>query len=505
MDSTSLLAVLAAGCIFRRYLQSINRHRLPLPPGPKPKPLIGNALDIPTQAGWLTYTEWAETYKSDILHVEALGQHIVILNSYKDVVEIMEKRASNYSSHPSIPMLELMDWSGFTSLLPYGDLWRRHRRVLEQSFKKDAAAQYEAIQTSKTHQMLKSLLEDPANLYTHTRIAAIATIMAILYGHNISSLDDEFVCIAEEALDGGAKAVLPGAALVNIFPALRHIPPWLPGGGFHQIARRVKALTYGMKNAAFDVVRKNMKDGTGEPSLLRTLLEASDAEGGSAEYEDILKRAFATAHVGAAETTANAVATFLLAMAINPNAQRKAQDEIDSVIDNDHLPELRDRPSLPYVEALYREVMRWHPGLPLGSPHVSSDDDVYKGFLIPRGSIIFTNIWAMTRDESIYKDPDSFQPERYFEDGELNNDNTVLAFGFGKRCHLASSSVWLAIINVLATLNIGKAKDSQGHDVEIEGKHTTDAIATHPCPFPCSVTLRSSKSRGLIDSDLEEW
>ncbi|KAF8880414.1 cytochrome P450 [Infundibulicybe gibba] len=513
MDSTStrisLLAVLVAGYIFRRYLQSANRHCLPLPPGPKPKPLIGNALDIPTQAGWLTYTEWAKKYESNILHVEALGQHIVILNSYKDVAEIMGERASNYSSHPTIPMLELMDWSDFTSLLPYGDLWRSHRHVLEQSFKKDAAAQYESIQTSKTRQMLRSLLEDPDNLHTHARIAIIGTIMAVIYGHNISSLDDELVHAAEKAIDAGAKAVLPGAALVNIFPALRHIPPWLPGGGFHQIGRRVKALTYEMKNAAFNMVRKNMRDGTGGPSLLRNLLEARDAEGGSAEYEDILKNAFATAYAGASETTSNAVATFLLAMATNPGVQQKAQAEIDSVIGNDRLPELRDRPSLPYVEALYREVMRWHPGLPLGVPHVSSDDDVYKGFLIPKDSIIFTNIWAMTRDESVYKDPDSFQPERYFENGELNDDDTVLAFGFGKRIcvgqYLASSSIWLAIVNVLATLNIGKAKDSQGHDIEIEGKYTSDGLATHPCAFPCSVTPRSSKSRELIDLNLDGW
>ncbi|KAF8880400.1 cytochrome P450 [Infundibulicybe gibba] len=471
--SISLLAVLVVGYGFRRYLQSTNSHRLPFPPGPKPKPLIGNALDIPAQEAWLTYTEWAETYKSDILHVETLGQHIVILNSYKDVVEIMEKRASNYSSHPIIPMLEFPP-SAHTHTPPYG-------RV-------DVAPIRPSTRPHKKARALRSCRQP------------------VVVANNV---DDEFVRIAEDALDSALKAILPGTTLVNIFPALRHIPPWLPGGGFHQIARRVKALTYGMRNAPFDMVRRDMRNGTGGPSLLRTLLEASDAEGGSAEYEDILRNAFATAYAGAAETTSNAVATFLLAMATNPDVQRKAQDEIDAVIGNDRLPELRDRPSLPYVEALYREVMRWHPGLPLGVPHTSSDDDVYKGFLIPKGSIVVTNIWAMTRDESVYKDANRFQPERYFENGELNNDDTVLAFGFGKRIcvgqHLASSSIWLAIVNVLATLNIGKAKDSQGNDIEIEEKYTTDALATHPCAFPCSVTPRSSKSRELIDLSLDEW
>ncbi|KAF8880416.1 cytochrome P450 [Infundibulicybe gibba] len=471
--SISLLAVLVAGYIFKRYLQSTSdRHRLPFPPGPKPKPLIGNALDIPTQASWLTYTEWAKTYKSNILHVEALGQHVVILNSREDVVEIMEKRASNYSSHPIIPMIELMDWRDFTSIMPYGDLWRRHRRVLQQSFRKDATAQYEPIQTNKIRQMLRVLLEDPDNLTTHAQTAVIAITMAIIYGHNISSLNDDFVRIAKEALESGLKAILPGTALVNIFPTLRHIPPWLPGGEFHQLAHRVKALTYQMRNAPFDMVRKNMKDGTGGPSLLRSLLEVSDAEGGSAEYEDILRNAFATAHADL-----KCRRDLPPRHGHQPGVQRKAQDEIDAVIGNDRLPELRDRPSLPYVEALYRE------GFLIPKGRLCPSQSVVDLTLLP-DSIVFANIWAMTRDESIYKDADRFQPERYFENGKLNDDDTVLGFGFGKRIcvgqHLASSSVWLAIANVLATLNIGKAKDSQGNDIEIKEKYTIDAGATDP-------------------------
>ncbi|KAF8895095.1 hypothetical protein BD779DRAFT_700974 [Infundibulicybe gibba] len=104
----SLLALLVAGYICKRYLWLARRRsRLPYPPGPKPKPLIGNALQIPTQTPWLTYAKWAEIYQSDILHVEALGQHIIILNSREVVAEIMDQRAAIYSGRPSIPMYDL--------------------------------------------------------------------------------------------------------------------------------------------------------------------------------------------------------------------------------------------------------------------------------------------------------------------------------------------------------------------------------------------------------------
>jgi cytochrome P450 len=72
-------------------------------------------------------------------------------------------------------------------------------------------------------------------------------------------------------------------------------------------------------------------------------------------------------------------------MATHPLAQKKAQNELDTVIGTHRLPEFQDRPSLPYVEALYREVMRWKPVLPLGVAHAASEDDVYEGYFIPKG------------------------------------------------------------------------------------------------------------------------
>ena len=53
-------------------------------------------------------------------------------------------------------------------------------------------------------------------------------------------------------------------------------------------------------------------------------------------------------------------------MVLHPDAQRKAQMEIDSVVGVDRLPDFDDEASLPYVSALVKEVMRWHPVTPIG-------------------------------------------------------------------------------------------------------------------------------------------
>ena len=60
--------------------------------------------------------------------------------------------------------------------------------------------------------------------------------------------------------------------------------------------------------------------------------------------------------------------TFFLAMALHPDIMRKAQHELDAVTGRDRLPTFEDRPRLPFVDAVCREVSRWRPVIPLGAP-----------------------------------------------------------------------------------------------------------------------------------------
>ena len=53
-------------------------------------------------------------------------------------------------------------------------------------------------------------------------------------------------------------------------------------------------------------------------------------------------------------------------MVLNPEVQAKAQAEIDRVVGKDRLPNFDDRLELPYVEAILRETLRWHPVAPFG-------------------------------------------------------------------------------------------------------------------------------------------
>ena len=99
-------------------------------------------------------------------------------------------------------------------------------------------------------------------------------------------------------------------------------------------------------------------------------------------------------------------------MALYPDVQKKAQAEIDAVVGPNRLPDFHDRSSLPYINAVVKESSRWNLVLPLGMPfviiiittiltssegipHMTTNDDEYNGFYIPKGTIVIGNAWLV--------------------------------------------------------------------------------------------------------------
>jgi cytochrome P450 len=80
-------------------------------------------------------------------------------------------------------------------------------------------------------------------------------------------------------------------------------------------------------------------------------------------------------------------------MSLHPAILAMAQAELDNVVGSDRLPTIEDRPSLPYVEAIMTECMRYGPAVPTGLPHVAMQDDEYNGYYINKGTMILPNIW----------------------------------------------------------------------------------------------------------------
>lgn len=93
--------------------------------------------------------------------------------------------------------------------------------------------------------------------------------------------------------------------------------------------------------------------------------------------------------------TVSALSTFVLAMVKYPAVQAKAQTHLEQVLGSNQLPSYDDEPSLPYITAIMLEVLRWQPVLPLSIAHLNTEEDNYKGYTIPAGSVVIPNAWCV--------------------------------------------------------------------------------------------------------------
>ncbi|KAA1473811.1 cytochrome P450 [Dentipellis sp. KUC8613] len=479
-----------------------SRRGLSYPPGPKGFPVIGNVLDMPTVKPWVTYAQWAKRY-GDVVSVTALGQVIVIVNSAKAAKDFFERRGTVYMNRPKIPMFELMGWDVSIALMQYSEGWRVGRRLIDHSLRPQAAALYKPLQIEKKNALLKRLLETPEDLKEHVKHFTAAIVMSLTYGYDVKESNDVFVSLADQVNGLAAESILPGASLVNEFPFLRHFPEWLPGMGFKHRARYIYGLVQEMINAPFEYTKESLNKGIDRPSIVRECLNFYQDSEATKQDEEAMKRVAVAVYAAGADTTVASILSFFLLLLLRPEVKARAQAELDAVVGRERLPNFNDRPKMPYIDAICKELGRWKLVAPLGLPHAAAEDGVYEGYYIPKGAVLFANSWAILHDPEIYPDPESFKPERFLtSDGKLKEDPLLnCQFGFGRRIcpgrHLVDSNLWLVLASVLAVFDVVKAKDSDGNDIPVEEAYT-DHLVSHPKDFKCAILPRSEKARQLI-------
>jgi len=190
-------------------------------------------------------------------------------------------------------------------------------------------------------------------------------------------------------------------------------------------------------------------------------------------------------------------------MALYPECRKRAQAELDAVIGLGRLPDFSDRPSLPYLDAVLKETLRWHPVLPTALPHATIAEDVYKGYRIPAGSIVIPNIWSIMHDPRLYPEPGEFKPERFLSKNPDKDPNLTGSFGFGRRIcagrNLADSTLWLAMASLLSAFDITKPLGAQGRKLEVDQVLRLPRGGLFmPQMFSVSITPRSEEIESLI-------
>ncbi|TFY60082.1 hypothetical protein EVJ58_g5367 [Rhodofomes roseus] len=470
----------------------------PYPPGPRGWPVLGNLLQIPQDSPWLTYSAWADTY-GEVVHLKALSDHLVILNTAQAAKDLLDGRSTIYSDRPGSVMTELSGFGIEMPMLSYNDQWRRQRKIFVQSFNSGMMPGYHRIQEHEARKLVQGILRRPETLVSQTKTRIAAIIMRVTYGYTVKGEDDPMITVPFAAMENFGTATEPGTWIVDFIPQLQYLPRWVPRASFLRIAEEYRQLEHKASWSPYlwckekvvciaflathgidaDGVHGAQQEGSEEPCLVASALSQFEGDMNN-EDEAALVWAASSGLGGGLDTNMSTIFTFLLAMMRNPHIQAKAQAEIYEVVGTECLPSITDRPSLPYVRSVIAEVFRWYPATPLGLPHAVRQDDVYKNYLLPKSSIVIPNVWRMLHDPCVYPQPDEFRPERFENSDSEMRKVTDLVFGFGRRScpgsQFAESSIFAIVATILATCNIVPKLDEQGQPIVPPMEYTNGVI-----------------------------
>nr|F1SY62.1 RecName: Full=Cytochrome P450 monooxygenase 58 [Postia placenta Mad-698-R]BAK09406.1 cytochrome P450 [Postia placenta] len=474
----------------------ISKSKGTMPPGPRGLPLLGNIFQLP-KLPWYRFTEWKEEF-GPIFSLNFAGTPVVVLNSHEVVGDLLERKSTIYSDRPRFIMAgEILTGGMLIVFTGYGKVWRKLRRAGQEGLNVRASEKYQPLQESEARLLTTNMLREPAEWDAHLQRAAASSIASAVYAWPpLTKSDDGLVHRIDELMRRLVMAGLPGRYLVEIFPIMKHLPTWMAkwkreGLEWH---RRDTEMFEGF----YDNVARFMASGKYKPSLTAGLIERQEKNGLSKKEVSWL----AGTMIGAgAETTAASLSVFMLAMTLYPDVMRKAQAEIDALVGRERMPTFADRPHLPYVCALVKEVLRWRPVGPVGVPRRTSEDDWYKGYFIPKGTLVIANVWAMNRDPAIYPDYDEFRPDRFLDasGNEIDIAGTHgqghVTYGFGRRIcigmHVANQALFIDIAALLWAFNIEAPTGPDGNPILPSRTDFVDeGLVFRPAAFRCKVTPR---------------
>ncbi|KAJ7320735.1 cytochrome P450 [Mycena albidolilacea] len=502
--ATSIVAILLAIWGYTQWLRPFlrdNPNRLPLPPGPQPRFIVGNLQDLPSGGReWDSYAALAQKFKSDVIYLRVLGTSILSINSFFAANELLNQRGAVWSDRPRLPMIkELMGWDWNLVLQSYNEGFSSHRRIVQQHFQPGVVTvQYRPVMKLEVNVLLQNLLVAPTRFSDHLKRMAGAIIMMVTYGHRVCTDNDPFIQLAEEVRRHSEET--PGAALVDTMPILKYLPSWI--APFKRIALFRRGLSVKMREAPFLMVREQLAAGNAMRSMVSSLLE-DESRTNDGSDEELIKNCGGVVYSAGADTTATALTNFVLAMSLYPDVQRRAHAELDTVVGRGRLLDFDDRGKLPYLGAILKETLRWKAVTPLGVPHCTTEADEYRGFYIPAKTTVLPNISAMLHDQEVYADPEEFNPDRFIPEGTkpAAPDPARAAFGFGRRIcpgrHFADDSIWIAISNILQVFSI------QGPDGGIRKSNVqwSSGLVSTPSAFACDIQPRFEGAEHLMGDD----
>ncbi|KAJ9633607.1 hypothetical protein H2204_006813 [Knufia peltigerae] len=398
--------------------------------------------------------------------------------------------------------------------MPYGNHWRKVRRVFANVLTARKCDTYLRIQQTEALLTISRIASDPEIFVEEIHRYALSVARSIAFGKRVDSSADPFAVKVKKLMEHFAAAMTPGKYMFESIPSLRLLPrfmqPWLP---------ELEHIRDYENEFSLQNYRDALADADKHPDRPCIARDIRKEIVQTREQVDDLQAATTCMEIlgAGSDTTATSLLFVILACLSHPGAVQKAHEELDRVVGQDRFPTWEDEAQLPYIRAVIKEQHRWRTIAPMSFAHWCDVEDALNGYRIPKNSVVRINTWAMHMDSNRYPEPNQFRPERFLSHTlsapAYANQPDVdardhFSYGGGKRIcvgiHLAERSLFTMTSRLLHAFDIEPALDANGKPIPVDAEGTRNGLIMSPNPFKARFVVRSEKLAELLEKECNE-
>ncbi|KAG8580002.1 hypothetical protein GDO81_007074 [Engystomops pustulosus] len=433
LDPVTILLSIIFLILVKSFYESKKHNRTQFPPGPRSLPFFGNMFSIDMKKPYKSFQKFAEKYGS-VFTLRIGAQEMVVLSGYETVKDALVNYAEEFSGRPCWPAFEEIR-KGHGIILSNGENWKVMRRF--------------TLSTLRDFGMGKKTIEDKINeesgyLIKHIGSfkgeefpdndifnAAVANIIvAIVLGHRLDYEDPSLRRLLQLSDENLRLAGSPMVMLYNAFPSIIR---WLPGS-HNSIYKNADELTRYVTET-FTNYKKKL-DANDQRNLIEAFLVKQQEEKPSPDmyfHNDNLTLLVTDLFSAGMETTNTTLRWGVLLMMKYPQIQKNVQKEIDKVIGSS-VPLVKHRKEMPYTDAVIHEIQRFANILPTNLPHATTQDVMFRGYFLPKGTYIIPLLASVLRDKNYFERPEEFYPQHFLDSkGNFVKNEAFIPFSLGKR------------------------------------------------------------------------